>query len=149
MPKNRPALRKPFVPKAAAEETIRSAKIAIRDILRMQILERHKRKLISTMIWKVTEAHGKWKTRYRSQGVLRHINATIQHEHVYRRKLLADELIASPECQEAILEKAVACVVTEEEHRKLSTIAGNTIGWDRYRKARIAVYDMVTSKRFL
>lgn len=49
MPNNRPALRKPFAPKAATENTIRRAKIAIRDILQMQILERHKRELISTV----------------------------------------------------------------------------------------------------
>jgi hypothetical protein len=58
----------------------------------------------------------------------------------------------SPENCERILENAVACVVTEEEHRALTKVGRENPtlkGWDRYRKAGITVYDMRTHERYV
>ena len=55
-----------FEPNLEAEKVILSAKQAIMAILQMnsEVLKEHKRALISRMIWKITEAHGKYNTRY-------------------------------------------------------------------------------------
>jgi len=49
---------------------------AIADILRMgaEVLEEHKKALISRMLWKITEANGKYTTRYQSESALRNKN---------------------------------------------------------------------------
>jgi hypothetical protein len=44
-----------------------SVTIAIEGCLTLPILERHKRDLMSGMLWKITEARGKFTTRYRSR----------------------------------------------------------------------------------
>jgi hypothetical protein len=152
MPKNKLTTAKRFVPNSKAEEEIRSAVTAIKGILTLQIMDEHKKTLISRMIWAITEAHGKYKTRFRSGGVLMTADCKIQHEHVYPRKELIDEIMEAPENCDRILENAVACVVTEEEHRLLTKISKENAdlnGWDRYKKAGITVYDMLTGGKYI
>src|SRR5713226_6868402 len=45
---------------------IESALIAIQSILTLPTLEKHKRELINGMLWKLTEARGKYTTRYQT-----------------------------------------------------------------------------------
>jgi hypothetical protein len=152
MPKNRLTTSKSFVPDPRADDIVRSAVAAIKGILPLEIINEHKRTHLSRMIWAITEAHGKYKTRFRSQGVLTAPDCKIQHEHVFTRKELISEIMKNPESCERILENAVACVVTEEEHRALTTVGRehpNLKGWDRYRQAGITVYDMLSRERYL
>jgi hypothetical protein len=150
MPKNKLATAK--VPDSRADDIVRSAVSAIRGILPLDIINEHKRILISRMIWAITEAHGKYKTRFRSEGVLTVPDCKIQHEHVFTRKELISEIMNNPENCERILENAVACVVTEEEHKALTKVGRehpNLKGWDRYRRAGITVYDMLSREKYL
>lgn len=71
--------------RATEGEIVESAITAIEGILKLPILERHKRALISGAIWFITEARGKYKTRYRSRASL-DPGAKLQHEHVFTRK---------------------------------------------------------------
>jgi hypothetical protein len=52
--------------KPTEAEIIASAITAIEAALTLPILERHKRDLINGMLWKLTEARGKYTTRYQS-----------------------------------------------------------------------------------
>jgi hypothetical protein len=102
------------------------------------------------MIWAITEAHGKYKTRFRSEGVRNTPDCKIQHEHVSPRRELIGEIMKDPENCERILKDAVACVVTEEEHRLLTKVSKENPqlkGWQRYKEAGITVYDMRTLKK--
>jgi hypothetical protein len=53
---------------ATEAEIIESVTAAIEGCLSLPILERHKRDIISGLLWKITEARGKYTTRYRSRA---------------------------------------------------------------------------------
>ena len=122
------------------DEIIESATTAIEGCLQLPILERHKRDIISGMLWKITEARGKYKTRYRSIGS-KEPGVKLQHEHVYTRKDVTDRILAEPERVREILRDAIACVVTVDEHRRLSTVDPSLRGWDRYTAAGVEYED--------
>jgi hypothetical protein len=56
------------------------------------------------------------------------------------------ELIAHPDQVDYIVRRAVACVVTKEEHHRLGAVPKGVYGWSRYIHAGIAVVDTVTGK---
>jgi hypothetical protein len=56
-------------------------------------------------------------------------------------------LRANPEDVERILERATACTITMDEHRRLNTYA-HLDGWERYRAAGIVVIDSKTGEVF-
>lgn len=140
----------PFVPRADADKIIQSAKNAIAKILEMgeDALLEHRRALLSRMIWKITEAHGKYTTRYCSQSA-QNYQGKLEHEHVTARKVLIDRLMKDPMDVDRILEDAIACTVIAEEHKSLSRVSETVCGWDRYKQAKIQVIDRQTGKQFL
>ena len=95
-------------------------------------------------MWGCTTAeYGKWGCRFRSAGVLGPEVVSIQHEHVVRRKHIVDEILAAPGETRTILSQAEACLVTVEEHKRLSQLPDTVVGWDRYTEARVVVHDML------
>jgi len=121
-------------------EIIESATRVIEGCLTLDILERHKRDIISGLLWKITEARGKYTTRYRSRGS-NESGVKVQHEHVFTRKDLTDRILAAPERTREILHDAIGCVVTVDEHRKLSIVDQSLRGWKRYEAAGVEVID--------
>ena len=105
----------------------------------------HRREFLSIAVWKVTEADGKWNTRYRSVASLSGgPGAKVTHEHVVPRKLLVAAMIARPHRVEEILTTgAVACVVQRDQHSLLNS---GRFGWYRYLDAGIEVIDMATGE---
>jgi hypothetical protein len=97
----------------------------------------HVQELLSVAIWMFMEARGKYKTRYVAQGSLVP-DARIRHEHVIPRKTLRLAMLRCPDRVERVMRLAVACIVTEDEHRRL---AAGEFGWNRYRQAGIIVID--------
>ena len=136
-----------FVPNPEAEKVILSAKRAIEAILKMnpEVLPDHKKTLISRMIWKITEAHGKYDTQFCSEGALQNAN-DLRHDHVTTRKNLIVRLMNAPSDIENILEDTIGCTVTIEEHKKLSALGDELTGWDRYKKAGMRVFDRIEQK---
>jgi hypothetical protein len=113
-----------------------------------------RKNLADLAVWWVTGAAGKYSTRYRSSGVLalpdEGVWGQLVHEHVFTRRTLVTELlVAAADQLEAILRSAVACVVTKEEHRRLSPFDKTHTGWDRYLAAGIDVYDMSDRSPFI
>jgi hypothetical protein len=53
-------------------------------------------------------------------------------------------MLAEPRNAEEILRGAIACVVTVEEHARLTALGPEPSGWERYRAASIDVFDMLT-----
>jgi hypothetical protein len=94
-------------------------------------------------------ANGKYGTRYRSRGAL-HIDdpATLEHEHVYPRKWLIEQMLDSPDTVEMVLTHfAIACTVTSDEHRRLARaekVDPLLTGWERYHAAGVEVIDTAT-----
>lgn len=144
---SRSLISKTFEPRQEAEKVILSAKRAIEAILKMspEVLPDHKRTLISRMIWKITEAHGKYNTQFCSEGTLQNAD-DLRHDHVTTRKNLITRLMNAPSDIENVLKDAIGCTVTTEEHNKLSALGDELSGWDRYKKAKVRVYDRIEQK---
>lgn len=120
----------------------------------------HRRELLTISLWKWTEAAGvppyaKFNVRYATPGALDHSNpAKVNHEHVWPRRWIIDRLLergkAWPEheLRTFLEEHGVACIVTVDEHARLSTLTSGPEGWDRYARAGIRVRDL-TGDSFL
>jgi len=129
------------------DEIIRSAYTAVKAILSLELYPAHKRELLDICIWKISEVDGKYKTRYRSIGALQEMDVrNLRHEHVEERKELIYRLIEDPDNYESILNDIVACIVTKEEHEQLHR--QNKKGWDRYKAAKIKVFDLINRSEF-
>lgn len=132
------------------DEKIKSTHTAVKALLNPEIANdfymSYLKGLLSVCIWNLTVVDGKYTTRFRSEGSLLDENKnSLQHEHVIERKYLIEKLLACREDYETILSTAVACVVTVEEHRKLTELSRedkNVQGWERYKKANIKVFDL-------
>jgi hypothetical protein len=153
-----------YVPSRDTREIIASAKKLARVVLKSRsLLTKHKRKILSEVQWFISEADGKYTTRYRSKKVVdlarRYLRTVsrgpakrgtanvqakarrelIQHEHVNTRKSITDKILRHPTQVVSILNQVIGCVVTKDEHSRLRKAAR---GWGRYRHAGVRVYDM-------
>lgn len=115
-----------------------------------EVLPEHVRELIDCLLWKITEADGKANTRYKTRGALECTDKRLlRHEHVFQKAKMIDALLkAEPGAVDRILQDAIGCIVTADEHDRLKMFDGE-YGWERYRKAGLEVQDMVTHKRVI
>lgn len=113
------------------------------------LLPEHRNWLLSVAAWKYTEADGKWNTPYRSRAAIGITDlARLNHEHVFTRKWLRDQMLESPAKYKAILGLAVGCIVTRDEHKRLTMAERGRpelVGWGRYELADIEVVDLRVS----
>ena len=111
------------------------------------VFEKHIRDVLDTLLWKYTEASGKYSTRYYSAASAGQPEPLLCHEHVFqKRKMIHFFLSAATEAEiDQILSEACGCVVTREEHNLLKPY-DDEYGWIRYSKAKIAVMDRETGK---
>ena len=131
------------------EVQIEESKTIIKAVLKLNISNYMKRKVIGTMIWNITGANGKYELPFISVLAKENPNLKVNHEHIFRKKILVDEILLNPDNLENILENAVACVVTLEEHNRLNQADKENPkidGWERYNLAKIKVWDNINSK---
>jgi hypothetical protein len=94
--------------------------------------------------WTGFGATGKTDIRYVSAGVRDHPGpVTVEHEHVYTLRSLKRRLVAGEDIDD-VLQDAIACLVTPDEHRRLRRYDRSATGWERYDRAGIRVWDRVT-----
>lgn len=143
-----------YRPKNDRESHITGLKQLVAHILTFDGLSEYKREAIDRLLWNITEIDGKYRTRYRSEGALfidrqedRRSRPPgqrlLQHEHVYTRSWLLRQLVERPGETSTILDLAIGCVVTRDEHAKLRAVRDQE-GWARYRSAGIRVYDLAS-----
>ena len=128
---------------ADAAQIVTSAREAIACILAMgdAVLEEHKKTLVSRMIWKITEASGKYNTRYFSEKARKASKDDRRHDHVWTRKRMVERILKDPDVLEHEMEQAIGCTVTKHEHDDLTRYDKSHDGWDRYKEAEIRVWD--------
>lgn len=134
-----------FSPSPKAEAKTKSAIAIAKAVIHLDILEQHKKKMLTEVQWLISEAHGKYTTKYRSLGSILDGNEALQHEHVFPRKKLSMRILEDPSNVQKYLDEVIGCVVTKDEHDKLSSAEKQNPeldGWARYRAAGIEVYDM-------
>jgi hypothetical protein len=141
-----------FKPHPESEKRKRSAVTLINFLLaekKPEVLPAHYRELLSTLLWKITEAEShKYKTRLQTEGAMNCTEKSeLRHEHVFQQsKMIAALEKAAPHEVDDILKDAIGCTVTIEEHIRLSNF-DEEYGWERYRKAGIVVIDTQTGER--
>jgi len=108
---------------------------------RPEIQPKQLRELLKILLGKISEADGKYKTRHQSLGALQcRDKKQLRHDHVYTRIRMIDALMkAKPEDLSEILQNAIGCTVTHEEHLRLTRFDKTHNGWDRYRNAKVSV----------
>jgi len=134
---------------AVRRDAIALAKSAVsstdlREVTRMEVLTKYVLVLLTH-----GTANRKYGTRYRSKGALEVTDpATLEHEHVYPRKWLIEQMLDSPSAVELVLTHfAIACTVTTDEHRLLARAEKanpKLADWERYHTAGVEVIDMAT-----
>jgi hypothetical protein len=140
---------KTWKPHKDADARVESAKAFIRLLLEQRPpegLEIHLKELLDVLVWKLTEAHGKWNTRFISKAALVATKEKLQHEHVHERKALISELLQGSDRIESVAAKAIGCVVTKTEHDRLTLVSRERPelqGWARYEAAGVEVIDRV------
>jgi hypothetical protein len=114
-------------------------------------------KLIEEPLWKISEAFGKYKTRYFSEKAVQSVvdrfgkrrSAGLQHDHVVPRKRLVDMLFENAGTLDRVIGLCVGCVVVETEHPSLTAhekdIDLDDV-WAKYRDADIRVVDCKTGE---
>ena len=109
-----------------------------------ELFHAYRRELLDNVLWLVSVApSGKYTTRFRSKAAVTDPNAELRHEHVYTRRSLIAQMLEDPACiDQVIRERTIGCVVTKDEHRRLSQFDKTHEGWERYRAAGIEVLDM-------
>ena len=133
------------MPKPNETDILESAITLVEATLALNILEQHKRDVINGMLWSITQARGKYTTRFRSTAALNAPRGTrLQHEHVTTRKTLTDAIMREPHRARELLGTAVGCVVTLDEHRRLTQVTreqSHLRGWERYTASGIEIID--------
>ena len=138
-------------PQPEAQARRNSAIAAIRAILNAKdVIDTHRVELLSVCLWKLTEADGKYTTRFCSRHARDAGPEKLAHDHVWQRRALIDKLMTHPDDVLQIVENAIGCTVTREEHQRLTSEdrRGQSLeGWVRYAKAKIEVIDNSTGER--
>ena len=128
-----------FQPHPSGDRRRSSATALVKILLSIKspdVLPEHVRELVDCLLWKITEADGKANTRYKTSGALECSDKRLlRHEHVYQKAKMIDALSkAGPNALDSILQDAIGCSVTADEHERLKMFDGE-YGWERYRKA--------------
>lgn len=140
-----PISKRPYQPAPDRDEKLESLRQAVQHVLAMDnVLDTHKRSLLDVLLWRWTGIDGKWNLQYRSEGVLAGDASPMRHEHVVERKKLITRLLDDPDNYRRILDSAVGCLVTLDEHTQLRRVDKSLDGWARYEAAKIVVHDMAT-----
>ena len=134
-----------YVPAPERDEKLQFCVKALENILSIPGGADVKEELFRAVVWIVAEIDGKFTTRYRSRDAREAPAGSVQHEHVFpMRDLWA---IAQGHMSPAqLLPLVTACVVTRDEHRKLSAydrLPSAQFGWMRYTECKIQVVDML------
>ena len=139
---------KPFVRSSKSDEIIKSAKELANLVLQnSSIIEVHRKSIISQVQWFISTADGKHKTRYRSRLIVELATNNpssiekINHEHVFTRKEITEQLLKNPQKVDELLDVVIGCIVTKAEHDRMNA---KSSGWERYKNAGIEVLDMST-----
>jgi hypothetical protein len=145
-----PKHRELYAPSPTVTQQLADIRTVLEAVRQLQIAAKLKRDMLDVAIWQVAFATGNTQSRfmgrYRSEAVITQVGLKIQRDHAYPRAALLAELLGASPDLESIIERAqCCCVVTEEEHKRLSAV--HTDGWARYKHAGIVVYDMLHGRR--
>lgn len=138
-----------YQPSPEREEKLRFCVAALDKILEIPGSPGLQEELFRAIVWIVSEIDGKFATRYRSREALAAPAGTVQHEHVVPMRQLWAIIRQKHMSPARLLPLVTACVVTREEHRRLTAhdrLPDAEFGWLRYAKCRIPVMDLLEQR---
>jgi len=135
----------PFAPHIYGEQRRACIRQVIGIVLDLPLDDEYKAKILRDLIWKYTEADGKHNVRHRSAGAAsaefesqKELKSKLRHDHVFPiDHLLKGLMRCSPAQRSDVLEEAVSCLVTMDEHLELSRWDKTHPGWAKYEKAKV------------
>jgi hypothetical protein len=136
--------RDPYFAPADAKQRLQEAVQLLSTLRDMPLHEKTKKKMLNHAIWLVVESTGNFYSKFRSAGVLAALDVPIQRDHIYPRKQLVREVLANEIDLAEIVQRAQCCIVTKDEHDRLSKISTTAQGRERYRLAEVEIHDMAT-----
>ena len=136
-------LRNRYVPPGSLRRQLAEIELLLDRIRLIPIAEPLKKRMLIHAIWEVAFATGSFLGRYRSESVIRQVGLPIQRDHICRKETLVQELLGRPPDVERIIGRAHCCVVTKDEHKRLSRVGGEIEGWERNLVAGTTVYAML------
>jgi hypothetical protein len=143
---------KPYVRVSDYDARLSDVKKALAGILQLDIHVQMKKRMVGYVIWEMAEyLNGNFKGRYRSKGAMIP-GVVIQRDHVNQKARIIERMLANPDQIDAMLSDLVHCLVTKEEHKRLTAISKSNLdidGWNRYRMAGVEVMDMLTMEQII
>jgi hypothetical protein len=145
-----PKHRERYTPSPTLAQQLADIRAVLEALRQLPISTPLKRDMLDAALWQVAFATGNTQSsfmgRYRSEAVITQVGLKIQRDHAHRRAALLSELLGPSPDLDSIIERAqCCCVVTEDEHRRVTAVAID--GWERYAAAGIVVYDMQYGRR--
>lgn len=125
----------PFTADPAEAQHLADIETLMRDLQRIKVNPRVQKMMLDRAVWLVVELTGNFYSRYRSEGTTSKVGVRIQRDHIYTRRSLVAELLAGTQNIRSVIDRAKCCVVTKEEHDRLTKVPQTVIGLDRYRLA--------------
>jgi hypothetical protein len=141
--KSTPAHARLYVELPTAKQKLSDIKILLEAIRQMPIADSIKVRMLVHGIWEVARATGNFRGRYRSEGVIRTVGVRIQRDHIFKKSTLIERLFTTSPDLDKVIEQARCSIVTVDEHWRLHDVDNDLDGWDRYKAARVVVYDMI------
>jgi hypothetical protein len=140
-----------YHPAPDRDERLRSAvALGIFAVTARELHAEHRKLVCKQAAWYATECDGKLTPRFRTPAAMAFDGprywSVLRHEHVYTLASLAEQMLAQPDQVERILRGAVACLVTKDEHDRLTLFDRTHVGWDRYQAAGVPVVDALTQE---
>jgi hypothetical protein len=136
--------RRPYCARPDLEQRLEDVVVVLRTLRSLDVHASTKREMIDRALWLVAELSGDFAPRYRSDGVLVELGVPIQRDHVHPRAQLRAQVLESDRELADIVSDSFCCLVTKQEHARLTEVPNNLEGWDRYSAAGVVVRDMAT-----
>jgi hypothetical protein len=100
-----------------------------------------KKRMVNHAVWEITRARGNFTGEFRSRGVIEgSVGTKVQREHVYKRRRIVADILSRRASLDSVLSRVIHCVVTKEEHDRLSSVIETEDGWSRYKLAGVEVF---------
>ncbi len=143
------AYRLPYEPAPDRAERLAAA-IAAAEFAVSQKKMHHKmrHRILREATWETTEVDGKLTPRFRSPAAMAYIGpkpaSMLRHDHVFTRAELIKRMLEPGADVAAVMSLAVGCLVTKDEHTRLTTFDKTHHGWRRFLAAKVDVLDAAT-----
>ena len=141
----------PYVPAVDIDMHLSEIAVLLDSLRKLPLDGKRQKRILKQAIWEVAYATGNMQSRflgrYRSELVVQNIGLKLERDHVHQMANLLQELLRQDCDLQSIIQRSECCIITREEHLRLTALPKAIDVWERYRQAGIVVMDMQTGQR--